>query len=189
MDQIALEAAYSIDNELITTGGWAPIGFMTSSGPNNLLFDRYGLKQLEEKSLSKSLASQYVARSMRNVDDCDATIAFLLYKSVGTIRTIGYCQTGKWMPVGLPQPEDGIVDLTAGSEGLCNKPCLVITSLAKEKRTIQLQTIGTFLATHRVEAINICGHRNDSKFTPYRDPVVDFMIDIMSVISDKLSNI
>jgi len=42
-----------------------------------------------------SYAQVYVMRSMRNVDDSDATIAFRLEPSIGTDKTLGYCLTKK----------------------------------------------------------------------------------------------
>ena len=115
VDQIALEAAVQfveINEKYLNrlkTSGWAPNGYMTSNGPNRRLKTRYNLKEIISSS---SLSSQYVARSKKNVDDSDATLAFILYKSTGTARTVGYATTGAWKSIELPGDTEGYVDLT-----------------------------------------------------------------------------
>lgn len=81
----------------IPTGGWAPKGWLTESGPNPELGTKYGLK--ETGSLS------YTTRTLMNVRDSDGTVLFGDMTSVGSAKTILYCdRTGKpWIT--NPTPE------------------------------------------------------------------------------------
>jgi len=91
-DRAALRAAKVLG---FATGGMAPPNYRTSAGYDRALATEYGLSQFVGKSVSA--AAGYVARSRHNVDAADATLAFRVRSSVGTDKTIGYCQTGEWV--------------------------------------------------------------------------------------------
>src|SRR3989338_2032377 len=90
-DRAALRAAKALG---FATGGMAPPNYRTSAGYDRALATEYGLSQFVGKSVSA--AAGYIARSRHNVDAADATLAFRVRSSVGTDKTIGYCQTGEW---------------------------------------------------------------------------------------------
>lgn len=92
IDRAGLEAAKEAD---VQTGGTAPGNFMTCDGADLELRDEFNLIKLPNSD-KMSVSQQYVKRSMKNVDDADAVIVFKLKSSVGTDKTIGYAQTGRW---------------------------------------------------------------------------------------------
>ena len=78
VDMAALRAAKGAG---ITTGGWAPRGFKTQSGPMLFLGDMYGLKE--------HASDTYKARTYSNVKDSDATLRIAYtFKSPGEICTL-----------------------------------------------------------------------------------------------------
>jgi len=144
-DRAALEVAYETG---ITTGGWAPKDFLTTRGKDPTLGSKFKLQELlvDKKGKSFTSSSQmYVARSMKNVDDSDATIAFRVIPSKGTDGTIGYCMTKKW-------------EMTQCLESLY-KPCLVISDF-KDIDT-NVRRIKEFLLVNRVNTLNVAGHRDE----------------------------
>ncbi len=77
-DQAGLRAAYDLN---ITTGGWAPLGFWTSKGPEYRLQTIYNLKECSKKG--------YASRTYANVKDTDATIRFAIdFNSKGELCTL-----------------------------------------------------------------------------------------------------
>lgn len=77
VDQAALMAALSVGYE---TGGWAPAGYETLTGPNPLLRDMFKLVEMT--------TSSYAARTRRNVEDTDGTIIYAAnMQSAGTALT------------------------------------------------------------------------------------------------------
>lgn len=100
-DQGGLEAAYNLG---IKTGGTAPANYLTESGVNLELRDKYGLVQ--------SKSSNYPPRTKANVRDADVTLWFGDYDSPGGKLTTRYAESiGKeWMIGGtynlrLPVPQ------------------------------------------------------------------------------------
>ena len=83
VDQIALSLAQELGYE---TGGTAPKGFKTESGPAKHLGIRYGL--IEHSS------TNYVARTKANIVDSDATVVFNLQpqRSKGSALTVVLCR-------------------------------------------------------------------------------------------------
>lgn len=148
-DQIALRVAKQFG---LATGGTAPPGFQTIAGPNLALRDTYGLTEMKTtRSWEKyggrlRLLTGYQARSMQNVDDSDATIAFRLRPSAGTDGTINYARSGLWSVVA----RDGMRE---------HRPVLVVTSMVDRNATAT--TIIAFLRLHRPSVINVCGHRDN----------------------------
>lgn len=125
----------------IPTGGTAPKGYR-SLAPDQaqhaeLLRSRYGLGEHPE--------SAYPPRTMKNVDDAAATIAFLLKPSTGTGKTIGYAQTGRWQH-GNP---------SAGLHVGGHRPVLVLDKVDSESAA---KEISAMLAKLNPQSLNIAGH-------------------------------
>jgi hypothetical protein len=138
-DIAGLQAAKDLG---IETGGWIPKGWRTQEGPRPEYKSQYNMLEHPDSS--------YPGRTMQNVDDADATIAFRFERSTGTDNTIGYAQTGKWgPPVGKP---------TTSYDG--KKPVLVIDVTNRENAVRQIRN---FLARTGAETINIAGHRESSR--------------------------
>lgn len=146
-DQAGLEAAFNIG---ITTGGWAPPNFSTSSGPNLTLKNVYGLKELPLSSY-KSIPQAYVLRSKRNIDESSGTIAFRCVSSLGTDKSIKYCLTSKWNKTDWE---------TLGSHSQY-RPCLVITSVSTDVRSSVIDSVVYFIVSNHLRTVNIVGHRSD----------------------------
>ena len=97
-----------------------------------------------------SFAQGLVARSKKNVDDADVTIAFLTASHSGTHKTAGYCQSRRW----------GSYD--TAYRGDPYRPVLVLTQLAtREECDQQVERIVSFLAKMNPKVVNVCGHRDD----------------------------
>jgi len=79
-DQGGLEAGKELGLE---TGGWAPYGWKTEDGPEELLLRSYGLKLCLEPG--------YTTRTIRNIEDADFTIIFGRVDSPGSKFTHDTC--------------------------------------------------------------------------------------------------
>jgi hypothetical protein len=79
VDQFALEIATSMG---LSTGGWAPKGWITELGVNEEL-KKYGLTEWKTKG--------YPARTEANVKNSDITLIFAPSLGVGSKLTIKYC--------------------------------------------------------------------------------------------------
>lgn len=139
VDQLALSVAMLYG---FKTGGFAPHGFLTSTGPDTTLKNLFEMQEMPRRY---SVSRMYIERSKRNVDCSDVTIAICVNDtSVGTLKTIGYCRTKKWQksgPVAIP-----------------HRPCLVIDDMdAKDNPS----RIVEFILSHTPRTVNICGHRSD----------------------------
>lgn len=143
VDIAALRAARALG---LKTGGWAPPRFMTSKGPKEkLLRDHYGLKAID---FSGSWPAAYARRSMRNVDESDASVVIRTHASTGTDKTLGYCISGKWQK---PKEEP----VVAGEVVSTYRPVFVVTTL-----TVPNAKLSKFVK--RYETINVAGHRGDA---------------------------
>lgn len=69
----------------IETGGWAPRGWRTESGPSPALGETYGLVEHE--------SDRYEERTADNVRDSDGTILFGRLSSSGSLLTEKWCRT------------------------------------------------------------------------------------------------
>lgn len=88
-DQGGLEAARELGLE---TGGWAPYGWKTETGPQEELLSSYGLKHCLEPG--------YPARTRRNVEDADFTVLLGKVDSPGSKLTHRLCiELGKHLAV------------------------------------------------------------------------------------------
>ena len=126
----------------IETGGTAPPKNITKevSGESNrkALADRYKVVEGEADP------SIYPKRTMKNVDDADATIAIRTKSSAGTDKTIGYAQTGKWQK---GNSKEGVYD--------GHKPLLVLNDASLSQKNIK--AIRDFVSKNP-GVINIAGH-------------------------------
>jgi hypothetical protein len=110
------------------------------------------------------MAQSYIARSQKNVDCSDGTLAFRLKASVGTDKTIGYCLTRRWKEVSRFDIETR------------HKPCLVITDLHDCHNVTRIRQ---FIRQYKIETLNVAGHR---------DEVVEgFSRDIKAVLCEALT--
>lgn len=115
---------------------------MTEKGPN---------LSLKEYNLVEVNSTNYVLRTIKNVDNSDGTLAFRLFPSSGTDKTIGYCQTKKWK-VGLPK--------TMNIGETKYKPVCVINGLENEEHVIS--QIQQFVIRNQIACLNVAGHRQSS---------------------------
>lgn len=144
-DRAGLHAARAMH---IATGGWAPPGYVTVRGRRTDLATEFGLREVPVTTGGQT--NMYVRRSMMNVDDSDGTIAFYLRFSRGTGATISYCRTGKW---------NGGSGRTVGPH---YRPCLVVSDLSSANRTAVVNSIVQFVTRHRIQTLNVAGHRSTS---------------------------
>lgn len=161
VDQIALFVASLLG---YATGGRCPAHYMTSAGPDKRLM-KYGLEPLVSEG---SLSSQYIRRSILNVTNSDATLAFLLYESAGTAKTVGYCLTGNWSNPELPQ---GPVEWTEFSS--VPHPCFIVRSL--ENPDVTADAIRYFLISNRIKTLNVCGHRFSQRLKRYETRIKELL--------------
>lgn len=80
VDRAGLEVAKSLG---IETGGTAPLGYRTQTGPDLTLRDEFGLVE--------SPAWQYQPRTLENVKNSDGTVLYGDMTSPGCKLTIRYC--------------------------------------------------------------------------------------------------
>jgi hypothetical protein len=161
-DRAALEAAVELG---IPTGGWAPEGFITTTGSDLTLRDKFHLQEL--KLPKGSIAQMYVLRSMKNVDMADGTIAFRLHNSVGTDKTIQYSLTKRWGP------------WTYRDESKY-KPTLVISELSNDGFKDRVQRIRQFIIDHNIKILNVAGHREAPLHVP------DFSLRVRCTLMEAL---
>jgi hypothetical protein len=126
----------------IPTGGTAPPNWMSGGRPEPNLLQSFGLQKLKEWD-----PKIYPKRSMKNVDDADATIAIVWGFSVGTQKTIGYCQTGEWK---YPMTESRRKFVT---------PCCQIFT---EDLNTAAFAIECFIQENDYRVLNFAGHREQT---------------------------
>jgi hypothetical protein len=144
-DMAALEAAKACG---LLTGGVAPEQYITANGKKPELGTEFGLRELIRAK--ESLAQMYVRRSQLNVDESEATVAFRLQPSVGTDKTIGYCQSGKWA-----KPDGGKFAKKP------HRPHLVVRDVSAANAEATAREIVEFVRLHKVAVLNVAGHRDD----------------------------
>ncbi|KAL6067625.1 Molybdenum carrier [Balamuthia mandrillaris] len=137
-DRAGLEAGRLLG---IATGGTAPSNFLTERGPDQTLKRLFGLTADGDLS--------YAARTRKNVDDADGTIAFRLHEGNGTDKTIGWAHLRKWSygPWRGQSKEDGW------------RPVLVIDDVSDERMEENCRCIHDWVVRNQIAIINIAGHR------------------------------
>ena len=115
-----------------------------------------------------SFAAALCRRSMKNVDDSDATVAFRTHASPGTDKTIGYCVTRKWQTVSVVASDSGY------------RPVLVISDMSSPEAKA---TLIEFLKRHRVSTLNVAGHRASAADNPggWQERVEAFLADVFTL--------
>jgi hypothetical protein len=142
-DQAGLRAAKSAG---LATGGFAARKYMTDDGLKPELGLLYGLKEIGDYSKS------YIARTMKNVEMSDGTLAFLILPSPsGTSKTIGYANFKKWVHSTSP-----------ANRGF--RPVLVLDrgdmeSFVKTPATLTRRIV-YWLIAHKIQTLNVAGHSN-----------------------------
>jgi hypothetical protein len=152
------------------TGGTAPPGFQTSAGKQRDVLQSYNLVAV---STVGNIAAGYIKRSQMNVDAADATVVFRTKASAGTDKTIGYCIIGKWTNASAPP-----VGTSFWEPASVHKPVLVIIEMNKKSKTSLL----SFLADHRVETLNVAGHKDDGPGGEWQTAVETFLVDAFESI-------
>lgn len=140
-DRAALEAARECG---VQTGGFAPVGFVTTKGADPTLGSVFRLREIA----APNGTNPYAFRSMVNVDASDATVAFRCRASVGTDATIEYARSGRW-----GSKRKRVVPQQA------HRPCLVIVNI--DDTDAAAVSIAAFVRECGVRVLNVCGHRND----------------------------
>lgn len=137
-DRAGLEAGRLLG---VATGGTAPNNFLTEQGPDVSLKRLFGL--VDDGNLS------YAARTRKNVDDADGTIAFRLHPGNGTDKTIGWAQLRQWTygPERARSKDDGW------------RPVLVIEDVSDERLEETAQQIRGWITGNKIAIVNIAGHR------------------------------
>ena len=126
----------------IKTGGAAARDFMAVDGKHPELGAMFHLVELPF-SPNTNVSAMYVARSKKNVDDSDGTIAFRLFMSFGTDKTIGYAVTGKWIT-----PHHLSV---YGSNPKTNyKPILIIRDISPSNHQPNMEAIIKFINDNNI---------------------------------------
>lgn len=146
----------------LETGGTAPRGWKTENGSESELLSSFGLIE--------NITPGWKDRTIKNVINSDGTIAFLLHKSPGTQKTIGYCIHEKWVN-GDESNNDGF------------RPVLVLDSeILKERRGEAVEQIRAFVVDNNIGILNIAGHRQSS--VPRLDEAVkNILVDSLGVFS------
>lgn len=163
----ALKSAESLG---IATGGYAPIGFVTVDGKNPELGTRFHLKELNNTKLS--LSQMYVQRSIMNIENSDGTLAFRLFSSIGTDKSIGYCLTKKWKVLN---------DYESIKKTKYN-PLLIINTIDDQKKDSTCQKIRSFIYENNIKTLNVCGHRESKKNDN------SFEKAVMEILKDAISS-
>ena len=171
-DRAALEAAVKLG---LQTGGTAPPGYMTSKGKDPELGSKFGLRELHlfGSKANKGIGACYVHRSICNVNDSDATVAFRVRPSVGTDKTIGYCLSQKWQTISLTRWNSWMHP---------HRPLLVL-SAAQDAREEEAVTLRAFLKRYNVKILNVCGHREGLGNPNWKETIVSFLF---YALSDKV---
>ncbi len=152
----------------LQTGGTAPPNYLTENGCQAQLLSSFGLVALPEKLAS--VAAGYVRRSIANVINSDATVAFRTRPSSGTDKTIGYCIHKEWKVSSKVITTDDFWEFNAGF-----KPVLVIVNMGPLAKSALLK----FIRSNRIQILNVAGHRDDSS-GGWQKSVESFLLDVFS---------
>ena len=174
-DRAALEAAKECGFE---TGGWAPVGYQTSSGRDQSL-KSYGLK---EDTNNTNINQSYIWRSKKNIDDSCATLFFRIMESNGTDCSISYCYCKKW------QPEMPNICR------FCHKDYLVIRDAVLSDDEMgnmvwetDIDRVILFLRMNKIHTLNVAGHREFMADGMWQKRVFNFMADLLQRVK-KIQN-
>lgn len=137
---VDLGALYGAIEIGIKTGGAAPRGWLNENGRQEQLMRSFGMYECSVPG--------YPARSMKNVDKSDGTIAIMWnVKSPGTAKTIGYAQTKRWVWFTIDSTQ-------------FYKPVYVITT---HDTMIGIKQLIEFINKYDIKILNVAGHRESSQ--------------------------
>lgn len=136
---------YAAESLGIPTGGSGTKGHRSEAGKT--LKERLDLAK--RFNIEEGKSTGFPERTMNNVDNANATIAFRTQRSPGTDKTIGYAQSGKWQ---VGNSKEGIYN-----DG--HRPVLVLNSNNSSAKNIKL--IKDFIKQNP-GVVNIAGSREAS---------------------------
>lgn len=155
-----LGALYGARDAGMLTGGWAPHNWYSGYKPEEALLRSFGLQPAPYDPKT------YPTRTMLNVDDSDGTVAILWGTSVGTEKTIGYCQSKAW------------VWWKRGIPGFHRPVCIIET---KDIPAATLQVV-EFIRKHNIATLNVAGHREKSQ-----PGIFSFTRDLIRLVCQQLT--
>lgn len=132
-DQGALQGANKV---LVETGGWAPKGYKTDTGPNPKLGSLYGLEETK--------STGYPVRTKRNVRDSDGTLWIGEPTSPGGKLTLRTCTD-------LERPKK-IIRFSRSDKALFRDR----RDMAKE--------VAAWIRKNRIKVLNVAGNRESSNY-------------------------
>lgn len=182
VDQAALEAAKACG---IATGGTIGKGFMTESGSDPSLGEKYGLVELTGRYSTTTTANQHVVRSKLNVDNSDGTLILGFgwdgtLGGPGTRKTLGYCITGKWQEC---------ADWKTKIGGVVHKKVMVLQEpnfLDPDNIAQAANRVGKFVENHAIKTLNIAGPRGSKMGVPY-SVTVSFLRGVFGYMQEKMA--
>lgn len=130
----------------LKTGGCAPRGWLNENGRQEQLMRSFGMHECSKPG--------YPARSMKNVDKSDGTIAVMWSKnSIGTAKTVGYAQTKHWVWFAIDNTN-------------IYKPVRILPHYPELTQSYNLDTaekhLMTFIVKYDIKILNVAGHRESS---------------------------
>lgn len=124
----------------VETGGWAPKGWMTETGPNPYLGAVLGLSECPQEG--------YPARTAMNVRDSDGTLIFGNHFSKGCSLTKHYCMTIYKRPLIL---------VAWPSKWTPGGPAWV-----DRDREVSVEGTRKWIERHAVRVLNVAGNREST---------------------------
>jgi hypothetical protein len=164
VDIAALRAAAKAN---LSTGGFAPLGFMTIDGPNLELGSLYGLVEAN----TAGEAQGYILRSQMNSDAADVVIAVYVRESPGTGKTIEYSRNGVWPKKLHPRVTN---DLMFVEIEKTRKPLLIVFDVENQPDKV-VAGIQCFLKKHNPKTVNVCGNRDFGDMMDFEGSVEDIL--------------
>jgi hypothetical protein len=109
-----------------------------------------GLELIDQKL---GFVPRLIARSKKNVDDSNATLAFRPKSSVGTDKTIAYCHTGKWK---FPNKEMLVGGVSASPD--MYRPVFLVVDFQQNVDKLA-EEIADFCIKREIQVLNVAGPR------------------------------
>ncbi len=154
-DIAALRAASKLG---LPTGGYS-----TPTLIKNFNLGQYGVVPFAISGRAVSHAELLVGRSKKNVDVCDAVVAFRPGPSTGTDRTIAYALSKRWKEFVPPKMDKNFTLSTS------YKPVFLVTHL--NDVDVCADGIAEFIKTTKATTVNVCGPREFPSIPDYEQRV------------------
>ena len=136
----------------LETGGWAPRGWQTESGPAEAQLRALGLVEHPEPG--------YPPRTRANVRDSDGTVLFVDRRSTPGSRLTRRCAAEEGRP---------LIEIPA-----CSNPARLFETPAGWQRKLR-----AWLAKHRIEVLNVAGNR-ESVALGIAEEVAAFLVEALT---------